>query len=353
MPFPANYGGVIDVFYKIKALHQCGVKIILHCFLYDRNESQELEKYCEKVFYYPRKRDIINIFSSTPFIVKTRKHPDLLQNLAADDFPVLFEGLHCCGFLNHPLLKQKKKLVRGHNIEHEYYQQLAKSETNIFKKFFFTSEALKLKKFENNLALADEILVISKYDELYFSSLFKNVKLIPPFHQYHEVIIEENVSNYILFNADFNISTNYQFAENLNHWAKTSNKNLILAGKVDFVGNDNLNIIQNPTDLELDKLIGQAFINIISVEQQTGFKLKLVHALYRSKNVVIVGQQIAEFSFFNCPQIKHINFLHQLSNVFDDFLKDNTAHQEIVNKRLSAVNFLNQGLNVLNLVSLI
>jgi hypothetical protein len=351
VPFPANYGGVIDVFYKIKELDQYGIKIILHCFLYNRVESEELEKYCEKVIYYQRKLNLIDFFTPIPFIVKTRKHPDLLQNLAADNYPILFEGLHCCGFLNHPLLKQKKKLVRVHNIEHEYYHQLAKPETNIFKKFFFTSEALKLKKFENNLAFADEILVISKYDELYFSSLFKNVKLIPPFHQYQEVKIEEAVSDFILFNADFNVSTNYQFAKKLNNWAKTSDKKLVLAGKVDFVLNDDLNIIQNPTDLELDKLIGQAFINVISIEQQTGFKLKLVQALFRSKNIVLVGERIEEFLLFDCHQIKHINFLHQLSNVFDEFLKDKTTHQKIVSTRLIAVKFLNQGLNVLKLVS--
>ena len=28
VPFPANYGGAIEEFYKIKALHQLGVKII-------------------------------------------------------------------------------------------------------------------------------------------------------------------------------------------------------------------------------------------------------------------------------------------------------------------------------------
>ena len=44
IPWPANYGGIIDVYYKIKALHQCGVKIILHCFEYERAHSPELRK---------------------------------------------------------------------------------------------------------------------------------------------------------------------------------------------------------------------------------------------------------------------------------------------------------------------
>ena len=47
IPYPANYGGVIDVFYKIKALYKLGVKINLHCFKYDRTDSIELNKYCK------------------------------------------------------------------------------------------------------------------------------------------------------------------------------------------------------------------------------------------------------------------------------------------------------------------
>ena len=39
MPYPPNYGGVIDVFYKIKSLHAIGIKIILHCFKYGKNGS--------------------------------------------------------------------------------------------------------------------------------------------------------------------------------------------------------------------------------------------------------------------------------------------------------------------------
>jgi hypothetical protein len=42
VPYPANYGGVIDVFYKLKNLHKAGVKIILHCFEYGRGEQKEL-----------------------------------------------------------------------------------------------------------------------------------------------------------------------------------------------------------------------------------------------------------------------------------------------------------------------
>ena len=40
VPFPPNYGGAVDVFYKIRALHKLGVKIHLHCFEYVRGKQK-------------------------------------------------------------------------------------------------------------------------------------------------------------------------------------------------------------------------------------------------------------------------------------------------------------------------
>ena len=59
IPYPANYGGVIDVYYKLEALHACGVKLILHCFEYERPHAPELESICDKVFYYKRRTGVI------------------------------------------------------------------------------------------------------------------------------------------------------------------------------------------------------------------------------------------------------------------------------------------------------
>ena len=33
-PYPPNYGGAVEMYYKLKALHAAGVKITLHIFLY-------------------------------------------------------------------------------------------------------------------------------------------------------------------------------------------------------------------------------------------------------------------------------------------------------------------------------
>ena len=124
MPYPPNYGGVIDVYYKIKSLHQLGCEIILHCFDYGRGQQSELEKYCKQIFYYPRHKSIFKFLNSLPYIVSTRNDSELLKNLKQNNYPILFEGLHSCFFLNHNDLQDRFKVVRTHNIEHDYYLSL-------------------------------------------------------------------------------------------------------------------------------------------------------------------------------------------------------------------------------------
>ena len=93
VPYPANYGGVIDVFYRVKALIEAGVKVHLHCFEYGRGE-QEILKRCHEVKYYKRDMSFAKQLSLMPFIVNTRRSEALVQDLLKDDYPILCEGLH-------------------------------------------------------------------------------------------------------------------------------------------------------------------------------------------------------------------------------------------------------------------
>ena len=72
IPYPANYGGAIDVFYRIKALHDAGIKIILHCWYKEKRTTEPiLESLCEKVYYYKRKINVINQLQNM-FLIKDR-----------------------------------------------------------------------------------------------------------------------------------------------------------------------------------------------------------------------------------------------------------------------------------------
>ena len=118
VPFPADYGGAIDMFYRIRALHKLGFELVLHVFEYGRGKQKELEKYGE-VNYYPRSRSVLHLLSSRPFIVQSRKNNRLLQNLLKDDAPILFEGIHTTWCLEHEAIQRRITFVRMHNVEHE------------------------------------------------------------------------------------------------------------------------------------------------------------------------------------------------------------------------------------------
>ena len=187
IPYPPDYGGIIDIFYKVKALSECGVSVYLHCFEYNRSQAPELEKYCAKVFYYSRKNGLRWQLSTKPYIVVTRTNNQLLNNLSSNKAPILFEGLHTCYYLDHPTLSKHNRLVRTHNIEHEYYLNLYSSERNLFKKLFFRMESCKLKSYEHILKNASHLLCISPNDNYYFDHKYGHSHFIPAFHPFYEI----------------------------------------------------------------------------------------------------------------------------------------------------------------------
>ena len=91
---------------KSRLYMNAGVSVILHVFEYNRPSSTELSEICDEVYYYPRKTGWISQLSILPYIVRSRRSGALLQNLSGDKYPVLFEGLHSCNYLDHPLAKE-------------------------------------------------------------------------------------------------------------------------------------------------------------------------------------------------------------------------------------------------------
>jgi len=104
VPYPADYGGVIDIYFTCRALTRLGAEVVLHCFQYGRPARRELLDIASEVHYYDRPRGKGILSRHMPYITGSRAHPDLLARLQQDQAPILFEGLHTTAFLGHPLL---------------------------------------------------------------------------------------------------------------------------------------------------------------------------------------------------------------------------------------------------------
>ncbi|NQY68210.1 MAG: hypothetical protein HRT72_10890 [Flavobacteriales bacterium] len=295
VPYPANYGGVVDVFYKIKSLHELGIKVILHCFKYGREEQEELEKYCEQVYYYERKVAKRFLFNTLPYITKTRRSEKLLENLMEDRYPIIFEGLHCCAYLDDPILRGRKKLVRMHNIEHDYYSNLAENERNVFRKYYFFNEANKLKKFESVLESASDILAISNSDYEYLHDLFPNVVKISAFHPNDRVRIKSGKGNFAFYHGNLSVGENDIAAQFLvNEVFNDIDIPLVIAGskpseelKSAVNENSNCTLKVNLDTEAIHQLIIDAQMNVLPTFQVTGIKLKLLMALYNGRHCIV------------------------------------------------------------------
>ncbi len=296
VPFPANYGGVIDVFYKLYWLKQAGVKIHLHCFHYGRAESIELAHLCETVHYYPRQTGLLANLSFLPYTVKSRQSKALEQNLLANDYPILFEVLHTCYLLKDKRFANRKKIYRHSNIEHHYYQALAAKERDFVKKIFLKIEAFKLKHFEGILHHANVILAVNQTDCDYFKQKYPQVEshYLPSFHSNKQINIKAGKGDYILFHGNLSIAENYDAAMWLieNVFSKI-HFHVIIAGlnppeflKIKIAKHKHLQLMANVDAEDMQQLIANAQVHVLYTEQGTGLKLKLLNVLFQGRFII-------------------------------------------------------------------
>ena len=209
IPDPPDYGGVIDVYYKIKALAHQNIKIILHCFQYDdRLPSESLAKICIEVNYYKRATSWKKAVGTSPYIMASRYNHDLLKRLQEDDFPILFEGMHTAELAKHSSLENRRKALRMHNVEWNYYALLAQQESNFFKKFYYTIESKRLFQAQSILEKMDTVFTIAQQEQEELSREHTNCRYLPVFHSNESITCQRGKGNYILYHGNLKVGEN-------------------------------------------------------------------------------------------------------------------------------------------------
>ena len=358
VPFPPNYGGVIDVFYKIKALHKLGVKIHLHSFDYGRGKPKELNNFCENVYYYKR-GSFLNILSRKPFIVKSRRDNKLIKNLKKDSFPILFEGIHTTYPLINYEFKDRMVLVRTHNIEHDYYSGLAKSEKTIYKKLFFKMESKKLKYYEKIIKKVNHVLTISPSEHNYFTNKFGDkCKYLPVFHKEDEVLKLSNKGKFALYHGDLRVPDNTKAIFYLIDVFKEIDYPLIIASS--FSNDKITNSIKNISNIsfnfldksenQLENLFQNAHINVLPTFQATGIKLKLIHALFSSRFCVVTPEMVDKTGLETLCKIGSTK-KEFIAKVKEYITQDYTSQEiTIRSNKLSTFNTLENAQKIINLI---
>jgi len=349
VPFPPNYGGVIDVYYKIAQLKAMGVSVILHAFTYGSRQHADVSLMCERVYYYKRGKNFFNQLSLLPFIVKSRDHKELLNNLLRDNYPILFEGLHTSFFISHPQLKKRQRFLRMHNIESDYYFHLYKAENNWLKRIFFLLESKKLKRYENRV-LEDKdisILAISRKDHNVLQN-HGNVHFISAFHSFKEVISEEGRGGFALYHGKLDVAENNEAALFLvkEVFSKVQYP-LVIAGsnpseelKKALAPFTHITLKSSLNTEHIHTLLQQAQVNVLPTFQATGVKLKLLAALFSGRFCLVNDAMVKGTTLENYCVVA--NSANEWIKCIEDIKEKTFSNEEIQQrKKLEKSDFSN------------
>jgi len=299
VPWPPDYGGAIDMMNRIMELKKIGVAIHLHYFSYnERGTPNELNQYCENIYVYERKTGYKGVSTRLPYIIASRVNEELIRNLQKNDFPILLEGIHCTGILQHLEINNRKIVVRMHNEESLYYKEMARAVTNFFKRLYFSNESRLLKKYNYHLPKESVYACVSKEDIRVLKEDYQLPKVIflPTFPTWQKVKCNEGIGNFCLYHGNLSVPENEEAACWLLRKVFSQIRTpLVIAGKKPsrrLMKQAHLCqhtcLVANPSETEINDLVRKAHIHVLPGFNKniTGIRLKLLHALFEGRHCV-------------------------------------------------------------------
>ncbi len=182
-------------------------------------------------------------------------------------------------------------------MEFEYYKQLAKNESNLFKKLYFINESRLLYKYEKTIANKATFIAVSEHDATVYKQLFNatDIYYLPVFIPHTLAVGAEGKGCFCLYHGNLSINEN----ETAVIWLLQNVFNtleipFVIAGK-----NPSQKLLQlahlykhtcivaNPAEKEMQDMITKAQLHVLPSFNNTGIKLKLLNALFNGRHCVV------------------------------------------------------------------
>jgi hypothetical protein len=168
-----------------------------------------------------------------------------------------------------------------------------------------------------------------------------SIQYLPLFLPFQEIKSFKGTGNYLLYHGNLSIGENQQTIYWLLKILAPLNMLLIIAGrnpprKLQMQINkiEYCELKANPTDAELAELIQQAHINIIIAFNNTGIKLKLLHALFSGRHCIANSAAVSNRQVESCCHIA--NTASELKEKIY-YLKNVSFSQEDIDLRKSVL----------------
>lgn len=293
-PWPLTSGSTIDMFYRIRSLHAEGVGIILHYFsLPEERHPTELNPYCESIHIYPL---VKRGSSHLPKSIRLRFDPALLARLQQDQYPVLLEGLSCCGFIDKLASEQRKIVVRIQQLQHRYLQERAKTTRHPLEWMRSQIERKKLLRFKRQLPSSVIYACVNQGQSDYYKEHLRlaTATSLPVFSPYDTVRSREGLGSFCLFQGNLSEKE----TEKTLVWLLTKvfsrvHIPFVIAGQSPSARIEKLVhlyqhtcLVADPGEAELDDLIQKAQTHVLPSSISSGTSLRLLHAVSMGRHCI-------------------------------------------------------------------
>jgi polysaccharide biosynthesis protein PslH len=305
-PYPPTHGAAIDMWWRIQTLKKLGYRVDVVATVKampPEEDIQALKAEVDQLFIVQRQRGFKSAAGVLPFQVQSRS---ALRTVALSNEyrAVVMEAEHVASILQNPSLHAQKRILRIHNDEVRFFQELSKSSKNALRKAFYQSEAAKFR------MLSPKIM--SKCDALWFISDYerkqhvrkhpadsKKALFVPPRVDRHATRRQSLEGCRVLFIGTLAFANNSSAVE----WYVSQvhkllgdvvGYNFVVAGNT--VGGSvellkrivapyrNIALIENPKEIE--SLYGSAAVFVNPVLRGAGLKMKTIDAVQAGLPIV-------------------------------------------------------------------
>jgi hypothetical protein len=291
VPWPPDESRAIDTLEQIKMFHRAGIKIHLHYYCPGLHcHPTEVNRYCESI--HPHRADLPEHLDD-----HSEANQSLLAELANDEFPVLFEGLHCPALLTKLSGLGRRIVIRMYDDECRHAAHLAKEEKHLIKKSKLKRVSGKMKAYEDALPQSASYVFTTDGNAKQFAldHQIPRVSFIPLLHPFSDITANPGVGNFCLYHGDLSDPYNEKAATWLLEKVFNDIKiNFIVAGKVPGKRIRKLGhlftltcLIPNPSAEEINDLVAKAHINVLPSFSYKRPELKLIHSLHGGRHCIV------------------------------------------------------------------
>ncbi|MCU6707969.1 glycosyltransferase family 4 protein [Paenibacillus sp. J5C_2022] len=301
-PYPADHGGRVDTWGRIKALAELGWRIDLAVCAKQAPSAADREAasvYVNRILFRERTGRLADLLHRLPMQVQSRVGLRQMELDGGYDY-VLLEGDYVYPILEHPAISPASAILRVHNDEAAYFKALARSAGNPAHKLYYYMESLKFAGLQERMRRkVDKYLFISskEYDRFRERDPGAISRFLPP-PITREVFKPGTLHRgHVVFIGSLFMPNNREAI----HWYLTHvhpklrgepGYRFIVAGNtrgrgLDWLkGADLRDVEVHDTPESLDGIYGQGYLFVNPMRNGAGVKLKTIEAIQNGLPVV-------------------------------------------------------------------